>query len=63
MQRHNISGSEVNTRHENVPGYGAMHGSGARLQKAPRRWLVPTLLVLILLLGFALVGVVLSGSI
>ena len=56
LQRHNITGSEVKTRNQNVPGYGSMHGSGPRLHRQPRGWLGPTLIVLVILAAVALVG-------
>jgi hypothetical protein len=60
LQRHNISGSEVKSRHQNVPGYGAMHGAGPRLHRAPRRWMVPLLLVVLLLALAAIVGLLIA---
>jgi hypothetical protein len=56
LQRHNITGSEVKTRDQNVPGYGAMRAAGLRRQS--RGWLVPALLVLLILAVIALIGVV-----
>jgi hypothetical protein len=56
LQRHNITGSEVKTRGQNVPGYGAMHGAGPRLHRPQKRWIGPTLIVIAILAAVALVG-------
>lgn len=55
LQRHNITGSEVKTRDQNVPGYGAMRA--ARLRRQTRGWLVPALLAILILAVVVLIGV------
>lgn len=57
LQRHNITGSEAETRDQNVPGYGAMHGPSARLRRRSRGWVIPVLLLFLILAVIVLIGV------